>query len=275
MKKRLCIFFAIFLFNSIVWSQTVIVSTFNTDNEDWTVNGGIMYYQGVDGNPDGFIEFEDDQDGAGIFIVPEKFLGNLSYFQEGSLSFDLKNTLNNDQDMLNGYGKVRITSSVKFAEKNVVPLEYINDWTTFSIPLNSEEWGLSPAGWDSILAEVTEIYIQMDAQWNYYDRTGLDNFKLSPNVNSVGQNKEFTKLYMVYPNPFSSSTALSYELRQVESVMLTIYDQMGKRVYQTQENQPQGKQQLIWNAEGYGDGIYYYSLRVGEQIAIGKLVKVH
>ena len=39
---------------------------------------------------------------------------------------------------------------------------------------------------------------------------------------------------------------------------------MDKQVYQTEENQPRGKQQLIWNAEGYAYGIYYYRLQVGE-----------
>jgi len=76
------------------------------------------------------------------------------------------------------------------------------------------------------------------------------------------------------PNPFTTSTTLSYELKQPEKVTLTIYDYLGKQVYQTQENQPQGKQQLIWNAEVLPDGIYYYRLQAGEQTANGKMVKV-
>ncbi len=76
------------------------------------------------------------------------------------------------------------------------------------------------------------------------------------------------------PNPFTTSTTLSYELKQPEKVTLTIYNHMGKQVYQTQETQPQGKQQLIWNAEGYADGIYYYRLKVGDAVANGKMVKV-
>jgi hypothetical protein len=76
-----------------------------------------------------------------------------------------------------------------------------------------------------------------------------------------------------YPNPFTTSTTLSYELKQPEKVILTIYNQMGKQVYQTEENQSQGKQQLIWNAERYPDGIYYYRLQVGDAVANGKIVK--
>ena len=76
------------------------------------------------------------------------------------------------------------------------------------------------------------------------------------------------------PNPFTTSTTLSYELQQPEKVQLSIYNHLGQIVYQTQENQPQGKQQLIWNAEVYAEGVYYYRLKVGDAIANGKLVKV-
>ena len=79
---------------------------------------------------------------------------------------------------------------------------------------------------------------------------------------------------LVAPNPFSTSTTLEYKLKQPEKVMLTIYDQMGKQVYNTEENQPLGKQQLIWNAEEYTDGIYYFRLQAGDHVANGKMVKV-
>jgi hypothetical protein len=77
-----------------------------------------------------------------------------------------------------------------------------------------------------------------------------------------------------YPNPFTTSTSLSYELKQPDKVTLMIYDYLGKQVYHTQENQPQGKQQLIWNAESYPEGVYYYKLQIGDAVANGKMVKV-
>jgi hypothetical protein len=76
------------------------------------------------------------------------------------------------------------------------------------------------------------------------------------------------------PNPFTTSTTLSYELQQPEKVLLTIYNHLGQNVYQTQENQPQGKQQLIWNAERHAGGIYCYRMQAGDEVANGKLVKV-
>ena len=77
-----------------------------------------------------------------------------------------------------------------------------------------------------------------------------------------------------YPNPFTTSTTIEYDLKQPEKVILTIYNQMGERVYQIDENQTQGKQQLIWNVENFPDGIYYYRFQAGDQVASGKMIKV-
>ena len=41
-----------------------------------------------------------------------------------------------------------------------------------------------------------------------------------------------------------------------------------------EENQQQGSQQLIWNAEGYAKGVNYYRIQVGDAVANGKLVKM-
>jgi len=76
------------------------------------------------------------------------------------------------------------------------------------------------------------------------------------------------------PNPLTTSTTLSYELKQPSTVQLSIFNQIGQVVYEYSEEQPQGKQQLVWNAEGVPDGIYYYRLQVGNAIVNGKMVKV-
>ena len=76
-----------------------------------------------------------------------------------------------------------------------------------------------------------------------------------------------------YPNPYKTSTTIKYILKYPETVILTIYDQFGKIVFQSQEKQSQGKQLLIWNANEYPRGIYYYKIQAGNQIVYGKMVK--
>ena len=144
-----------------------------------------------------------------------------------------------------------------------------NTWTTKS-PMPAGRLGIAscsvngkiyvPGGIEPQVSEepYNELYI-----YNPENELGIDN--------NTALNFQF---YQNYPNPFSTSTTLSYELKQPEKISMTIYNHLGQLVYQTQKKQPQGKQQLIWNAEGYADGIYYYRLQAGDQIANGKIVKV-
>ena len=94
--------------------------------------------------------------------------------------------------------------------------------------------------------------------------------------NCVGVFKpELKKMNLVtVPNPFTTSTTFQYELEHPERVSLSIYNYSGKQVEIIQENQPQGKQQLTWNADRHSNGIYYFRLQAGDVIANGKMVKV-
>jgi hypothetical protein len=83
---------------------------------------------------------------------------------------------------------IRLISGALYAENNPVPYpSYLSEWTTFSIPLTADKWGVTPAQWDSILASVTEVQILMDPQGDFYDRSGLDNFMVTAPPQGVGQ----------------------------------------------------------------------------------------
>ncbi|MBN1212490.1 MAG: hypothetical protein JXA92_07920, partial [candidate division Zixibacteria bacterium] len=155
-----------------------ITSSFDTDAEGWVVVGeGGLYYHNNNGHPGGYIEFEDWEAMPGGFLAPDKFKGDLSAYSGGTLSFDLKNTVNNGNGALGTYGMIRLISGTLYAENNPVPYpSYLSEWTTFSIPLTADEWVVTPAQWDSILANVTELQILMDPQGDFYDRSALDNF---------------------------------------------------------------------------------------------------
>ena len=130
--------------------------------------------------------------------------------------------------------------------------------------LINDEWYESPEydnEGDERPFDWTEPDIGADeAQWYY---VSVDKSILSANL-----------FIRISPNPFTTTTIIEYELKQPEKVFLNIYSHLGQLVYQTEENQPQGKQQIIWNGEGNADGIYYYRLQLGEKVANGKMVKV-
>ncbi len=105
--------------------------------------------------------------------------------------------------------------------------------------------------------------------------SSMEYANISGYINDINEfNKNQQLINYCYPNPFTTSTTIEYELKQPEKVSLNIYDCLGKQVYQIQKNQPHGNQQLMWNAERYSDGVYYYRLQVGEEVANGKIVKI-
>jgi len=76
------------------------------------------------------------------------------------------------------------------------------------------------------------------------------------------------------PNPFTTSTTIEYELKQPETVSLSIYNHLGQLIYQNEENQPQGTQQLKWNAEGLPAGVYFCVIKSNMSTQTMKIVKL-
>ncbi|MBW6492296.1 MAG: T9SS type A sorting domain-containing protein [Lentimicrobium sp.] len=232
MKKRAGLMVSLVFIFSAVLSQSFILSSFDESADDWSVNDGTLYHHLQNGNPDGFIEFEDNQDGAGIFMAPNKFMGDLTFYNQGFVEFDLKNTFDNGQRMLEGDGNVKISSSLLTAEHNVVPLFIINEWTSFSIPFDAESWGMTTSGWDSLISDVTMISIQMDAQWNYYDKTGLDNFTLKPNSNGINSEpgNSGVILYQISPKPLKDVTWIVTEIKDRLNISLSLVQLNGQEL---------------------------------------------
>lgn len=76
-----------------------------------------------------------------------------------------------------------------------------------------------------------------------------------------------------YPNPFNSSTTITFSLSEPQSVSITIYDLIGRRI----ETLATGKQQagshtVVWEAGDIPSGVYFYRIKAGESSQTRKLV---
>jgi hypothetical protein len=81
-----------------------------------------------------------------------------------------------------------------------------------------------------------------------------------------------------YPNPFNPTTTLRFDLPEVSSITLTIYNMLGQRVRIFNMNDtPAGYHSIKWNATNdFGDpvgaGVYLYQLRANHYLETRKMV---
>jgi ELWxxDGT repeat protein len=97
-------------------------------------------------------------------------------------------------------------------------------------------------------------------------------FEPAENI-SLDARNDFGASLIVYPNPFSVSTIISYELPGACEVRLEILNMLGKKIT-TLVNEPQnpGIHEVEWNAAGVKPGIYFCKLKTDNFEKVIKLV---
>lgn len=91
-------------------------------------------------------------------------------------------------------------------------------------------------------------------------------------IDEYQQNLQF-KLLHNYPNPFTSSTTIEYELSLPGIVSITIYNHLGEQIEVIREKQSQGIQQAVWNAKGLPAAVYFCILKTNKGIQTMKMIK--
>jgi hypothetical protein len=72
-------------------------------------------------------------------------------------------------------------------------------------------------------------------------------------------------LEAVYPNPFNTSTSISYDIPIQCMVTLNIYDILGRKVATLVDREIDGgRYRVVWEAENLPSGIYFIRMRAGE-----------
>ena len=85
-------------------------------------------------------------------------------------------------------------------------------------------------------------------------------------------------LHENYPNPFNPTTTLRFDLPEVSSITLTIYNMLGQRVRTfNMQSTPAGYHTFTWDAtndygEQVGAGVYLYQLRANQFVKTRKMV---
>lgn len=77
----------------------------------------------------------------------------------------------------------------------------------------------------------------------------------------------------IYPNPFSSSAIIEFELPNPGNVEIRILNQLGQILMEDQGNYPAGKNLYFINATGFRQGLYFVRLRTEQGVAAGAVAK--
>jgi hypothetical protein len=78
-----------------------------------------------------------------------------------------------------------------------------------------------------------------------------------------------------YPNPFNSTTKISFSLPHDDHVQLNIYSLTGEKVASLiNEDIPAGSHSINWNADGLTSGVYLYSIQIKNFVQTRKVILI-
>ncbi len=223
--------------------------------------------------------------------------GNKVYFAGGTLPFgntslviDIYNVDTNDWE-----DPIYLESSRIVTALNVYNALVFTGHVDF-IDISNHTWG-PPNG-------IVEIYYPETGQWDYevedlnpsrmwYARVAYDNRAYYAGGWPSGGNSltnsisildfstgiaedNFENLEtLIFPNPFTSTFHIDYNLKQSCNVSILIYNQLGQKVEMVlDEFKQQGEQQVIFNSEKLKPGIYFCVLKTDDPVYSGQTKKM-
>jgi len=89
----------------------------------------------------------------------------------------------------------------------------------------------------------------------------------------AGQIPDEYKLNQNYPNPFNPATAITYQLKEISEVDLSIYNILGQRITTlVQEKQKAGYYRYTWDGSSFANGVYFYRIQAGTFNKVCKMI---
>jgi hypothetical protein len=164
----------------------LIESTFDNDLEHWDVKGGKCSWQKSDGNPGGYLQAIDTD--TLVAVASKAFIGDLSKYDGGTLSFDVRLTGSAKPD--SGFGTVTLWSEALGWEYklDLASGDITEKWASYSASFDAKTWGLkSEDEWLKFISNISSITfnLETDARAGTSDSVDgalktvdLDNFRL-------------------------------------------------------------------------------------------------
>lgn len=155
-----------------------ISSTFDSDAEGWTGNGGTATWTDTGGNPDGYLSQTDSTSTFMFLSLPSAYEGDLSAFDGGTVSFDAIDLGGNGTE-LSGFGELTIMGAGGSVTADLYVGAVADIWTNASADFTADTFGTSQATWEAILADVTSMRLETEFIDGLVETVGIDNFEIS------------------------------------------------------------------------------------------------
>jgi len=167
------------LFTYTLEASSIILSNFDENDENWSIDGGSLTHSLQNGNPNGYIKLKDTEGTLMSLSAPDIFHGDLSGFIGGKLSFDAKMIYRNGL-VVSTFGTVEISNGYSKVILDIADtLPATDRWTTYSVSLEATEWDVSDEKMQMILSNITSITISVEADSKESEVIGFDNFYIS------------------------------------------------------------------------------------------------
>ena len=133
--------------------------------------------------------------------------------------------------------------------------------------------------WDLLVIEGTgiQIYIPIGSYCDLIcPGRGSVRFKVNIEIGIDTNNTSAAHLFELYqnrPNPFITSTKIGFRIERNNPVSLEVFDTMGKKVSTLLNNTQMSPGEYYFTLDGNGlaGGIYFYRLKVGNQMMMKRM----
>lgn len=135
--------------------------------------------------------------------------------------------------------------------------------------------------WIDILDNLTNswgysgiFYVQVEDQRTFCSPNDLSLWYHDDLLTSIPFIKTQQNGLYAYPNPFTSSTAIEYQLKDISNIQFTVYNTMGEEIYnEMYSSMPPGSHKVVWSPTHLPGGMYYAVLKSKFGISIVKMIK--
>ncbi len=149
--------------------------------------------------------------------------------------------------------------------------------TSYFVPADSSKWKEVKLDGSLMLnaSDLTNVKFRIELAYEGGNNFYLDEVQvgLATSINNHLLSEQIG--FQVFPNPFSETSIIKYNLNQNEEVDLTLYDITGKQISNIfSGSQIQGRHEVIINRAdlGLSNGIYFIKMRVVDSQLLQKIV---